>query len=85
MADGGGIDRERLIADLTALVRIPSITGSEESVATWAAVALADLGLAVETITPDPAAIRSIMGSGGTRMKLPATTLTGRPWRAATR
>ena len=34
---------------------------------------------------PAPAAMRSISGSCGTRMKLPATTLTGRPWRAATR
>ena len=34
---------------------------------------------------PEPAAMRSISGSCGTRMKLPATTLTGRPWRPATR
>ena len=32
-----------------------------------------------------PAAMRSISGSFGTRMKLPATTLTGNPWRPATR
>ena len=34
---------------------------------------------------PEPAAIRSISGSCGTRMKFPATTLTGRPCRVATR
>jgi len=53
------IDRGRLIDDLTALVRIPSITGSEEAVMDWAADALRELGLAVEVVTPDPAAIRA--------------------------
>lgn len=52
------IDRERLIDDLRALIRIPSITGSEEAVAGWAAEALIQLGLAVETIRLDLAAIR---------------------------
>jgi acetylornithine deacetylase len=52
------IDRERLVDDLRALIRIPSITGSEEAVATWAAGALEGLGLAVETILPDPDSIR---------------------------
>lgn len=52
------IDLERLIDDLRALIRIPSITGSEEPVAAWAADALRQLGLAVETIRPDLAAIR---------------------------
>jgi acetylornithine deacetylase len=46
------IDRDRLIADLTALVRIPSITGSEEDVMAWAADALRELGLRVETDRP---------------------------------
>jgi len=46
------IDRERLLADLQTMIRIPSITGSEESIAVWAAEALAGLGLAVETIDP---------------------------------
>lgn len=52
------IDRERLIENLRALIRIPSITGSEEPVAAWAADAMRELGLAVETLRPDPAAIR---------------------------
>ncbi len=48
-----------MIADLQALVRIPSITGSEEAVAAWAADALRALGLAVELVTPDMAGIRA--------------------------
>lgn len=52
------IDRDRLVADLQALIRIPSITGSEEAVSAWAADALRDLGLAVEIHSPEPAAIR---------------------------
>lgn len=47
-----------MIDDLRAMIRIPSITGSEESVATWAAEALRRLGLRVETIRPDLAALR---------------------------
>jgi acetylornithine deacetylase len=53
------IDRERMIADLRALVAIPSITGSETAIAAWAADALGELGLAVEVVTPDPATIRA--------------------------
>lgn len=53
------IDAERLVEDLRALVRIPSVTGSEEAVMAWAADALRDLGLRVETLRPDPAAIRA--------------------------
>ena len=52
------VDRERMVADLRALVRIPSITGSEEAAAAWAAEALRELGLAVEVVTPSPAAVR---------------------------
>ncbi len=47
------IDRERMIGDLRAMIRIPSITGSEDAIAAWAASVLASLGLAVETVTPD--------------------------------
>ena len=53
------IDRDRLLIDLQALVRTRSITGSEEPVATWADAALRELGLAVETISPDLAAVRA--------------------------
>ncbi len=47
------IDPDRLLDDLTTLVRIRSITGSEEVVADWAAGALQELGLRVEVIRPD--------------------------------
>lgn len=53
------VDRARLIEDLRAMVRIPSITGSEEAVAVWAAEALRGVGLAVEVVIPDPTAVRS--------------------------
>jgi acetylornithine deacetylase len=52
------IDRDRLISDLETLVEIRSITGSEENAADWAAGALIDLGLRVEVVRPDPAALR---------------------------
>lgn len=50
MAD---IDRDRLIDDLETLVRIESITGSEENAADWAAEALLELGLRVEVVRSD--------------------------------
>ena len=50
MAD---IDRDRLIDDLETLVRIESITGSEENIADWAAGALLELGLRVEVARSD--------------------------------
>ncbi len=53
------IDRERLADDLRDLIRIPSVTGSEEAVAAWAATALRDAGLAVDEIAADPDAIRA--------------------------
>jgi acetylornithine deacetylase len=53
------IDRDRLVDDLRAMIRLPSITGSEEAVAAWAADALGELGLVVETSRPDLAAIRA--------------------------
>lgn len=56
---GRRIDRPRLLADLQALIRIPSITGSEETAAAWAADALRDLGMTVETVRPDLAAVRA--------------------------
>ena len=59
MADAPSIDRERLVADLTALVRIPSVTGSEEAIAAWAEAALRDLGLRVEVVAPALEVIRA--------------------------
>jgi acetylornithine deacetylase len=53
------VDTARLLEDLQALVRIPSVTGSEEAVAAWAVEALRGLGLAVEVVSPDPAQVRA--------------------------
>src|SRR6478752_658563 len=62
-----------MVGDLQALIRIPSITGSEEAVAAWAADALRDLGLTVETHTPDVASIRADSDWPGEEM--PRTSL----------
>lgn len=53
------IDVDRLVDDLGTLVRIRSITGSEEVVADWAAGALLDTGLAVEVVRPDLPTLRA--------------------------
>ncbi|HET7029807.1 MAG TPA: ArgE/DapE family deacylase [Candidatus Limnocylindrales bacterium] len=53
------IDRDALLDDLRALVRLPSITGSEEAVAAEAARRLAAAGATVETISPEPAEARA--------------------------
>ena len=50
---------DRLVDDLQTLVRIRSITGSEENVADWAAGALLDVGLAVEVVRPDLHGLRA--------------------------
>ena len=67
------IDRRRLIDDLQELVRIPSITGSEERVAAWCAAALRELGMQVEVVRPDPATIRADPAWPGEEM--PRTSL----------
>jgi acetylornithine deacetylase len=53
------IDVERMIADLRAMIRIPSITGSEGPVVAWAADALRALDLDVTVVTPDLATHRA--------------------------
>jgi acetylornithine deacetylase len=68
------IDRERLVEDLQALIRIPSVTGSEEAVAGWVEEALRALGLAVEVVQPDLDALRADPdwpGEETTRTSLP--------------
>jgi acetylornithine deacetylase len=67
------VERDRLIDDLQTLVRMPSITGSEEIVADWAAGALQGLGLSVEMVRPDLAAIRTDAAWPGEEM--PRTSL----------
>jgi len=54
------VDPERLVEDLRALVRIPSVTGSEDAVAGWLAGALGAIpGVTVERLDPDVAAVRA--------------------------
>ena len=72
-AGSAALDRERLLADLRALVRIPSITGSEDAVSAWAATALREAGLSVEALAPDPAVVRADPDWTGEEM--PRTTL----------
>jgi acetylornithine deacetylase len=52
------IDRDALVEDLAALVRIPSITGDEEAAAAEAARRLGAAGAAVEILRPDLVAVR---------------------------
>jgi acetylornithine deacetylase len=67
------IDRQRLVVDLRDLIRIPSVTGSEEAVAAWAAAALRDAGLAVDETAADPDTIRADPAWPGREM--PRTSL----------
>jgi acetylornithine deacetylase len=58
-ADGRpAIDTQAMVDDLRTMIGIPSITGSEERVAAWAAEALRAVGMTVEVIRPDLAAHR---------------------------
>lgn len=52
------VDRAELRRDLEALVRIPSVTGSEDRIAAVLADRLEAVGMTVEVFHPDPAAIR---------------------------
>ncbi len=59
-AVAGAVDPVRVAADLGALVRIPSITGTEGAVSAWLADTLEAIpGVAVERLAPDPATIRA--------------------------
>jgi acetylornithine deacetylase len=53
------VDADALVDELAEIVRIPSITGSEEAVAADLARRLAASGMRVETMSPDPAAVRA--------------------------
>ena len=75
-----------MTADLASLVRIPSITGSEEAVAAWAAEALHAVGLAVEVVSPDPATVRADPAWPGEEMSRTALPVVlGRAGRAGGR
>jgi acetylornithine deacetylase len=80
------VDTQRLLDDLRALVRIPSITGSEERVAEWAADAVRELGLDVEVVTPDPAGVRADPDWPGEEMdRIALPVVIGRAGRAGGR
>jgi acetylornithine deacetylase len=57
-AAADAVDPVELVADLAALVAMPSVTGHEDDIAANLADRLETLGLAVEVFHPDPAAIR---------------------------
>ncbi len=68
------VDRAALLDDLGAIVRIPSVTGSEGAVAAELARRLAATGMAVERLSPDPATIRADLawpGEETSRTELP--------------
>jgi acetylornithine deacetylase len=67
------VDPGRATADLAALVRVPSITGSEEAVQDLMATLMADAGLDVERIATDPVAFATDPDFPGAEM--PRTTL----------
>ena len=53
------VDPAAIRAELTAIVRIPSITGDEAAVAADLAIRARAAGLTVATLFPDPVAVRS--------------------------
>jgi acetylornithine deacetylase len=57
-AASDAVDPGVIADELRAIVRIPSITGQEEAVAAELAVRLRAAGMVVESLAPDPAAIR---------------------------
>jgi acetylornithine deacetylase len=58
MTAAGAVDAEYAAGLLAALVRTPSVTGSEDAVADAVAAALTDIGVITERLSPDPAVIR---------------------------
>ncbi|HEV2006669.1 MAG TPA: ArgE/DapE family deacylase [Candidatus Limnocylindrales bacterium] len=56
-ADGPAIDAERIERDLRALIRIPSITGSEAAVQDEIERLFVQAGLRTERLEPDPVAL----------------------------
>jgi acetylornithine deacetylase len=82
-AAAAAVDEARLVADLRALIRTPSVTGSEEAVQSLVAELAADVGLAVERVETDPSAIAADPGYPGAEMPRGALPVvigrTGRP------
>jgi acetylornithine deacetylase len=72
-AAAAAVDPDLLLADLAALVRLPSVTGDEDAAVASVADRLEALGLEVELFTPNPADIRADPAWPGEEM--PRTTL----------
>jgi acetylornithine deacetylase len=82
-AAAAAVDPDLLVADLAALVRLPSVTGDEDEIAASLADRLEALGLEVELFTPNPEDIRADPAWPGE--EVPRTTLSvvlGRAGRA---
>jgi acetylornithine deacetylase len=73
LAAVAAVDRDRIADDLTALVRIESVTGNESAVQTEAALRMATAGLEVTRLDVDPGEILSDPEVPG--MEAPRTTL----------
>ncbi len=73
LAAVAAVDRDRIADDLTALVRIESVTGNEPAVQTESALRMATAGLEVTRIDADPTAILSDPDFPG--MEAPRTVL----------
>jgi acetylornithine deacetylase len=74
LAAVAAVDRDRIAADLTALVRIESVTGNESAVQTEAALRMATAGLEVTRLDVDPNEILSdpdFPGMESPRQELP--------------
>ncbi len=63
------LDAAALGRELAGLVRIPSVTGSEDAIAALLADRLEAVGMAVEVFHPDPAAIRDDPAWPGQEMR----------------
>jgi acetylornithine deacetylase len=73
VAAASAVDPERIEADLRRLVRVPSITGSEEAIQTDIEALLGELGLATERIEVDPVELANDPDYPGAEM--PRSTL----------
>jgi acetylornithine deacetylase len=73
LAAVAAVDRDRIADDLTALVRIESVTGNESAVQTEAALRMATAGLEVTRLDVDPGEILSDPEFPG--MEAPRTAL----------
>lgn len=65
---GGGVDRDRILRDLGALVAVPSVTGTERAAQDVVAGMLDDAGLRVERVETDPGELSTDPAFPGTEV-----------------